>query len=237
MVNGDPAPKGQFPYLGFLQVNECAEVVDGEGGACGASLITPRAVLTAGHCLYQCSKTYKGLPKEVKTPYGYQYTYGEAAVVLNRYNLSKFESGTEFRPVTRIVRHPLYKRDSLFDVPAQYDMALMLLDRASKVTPIRLNTNPSFTAGTKFQVAGWGATDPEGDTYPDVPYYASVPYVSLPTCSEALTYDVWSGNVCAGGAEDKADTCVGDSGGPMVMNGDQAPAKHKLVSGKRACFY
>lgn len=79
------------------------------------------------------------------------------------------------------------------------------------------------------QVAGWGSTNTAGTQFPSIIRFASVPFVSMGTCRAVLNYNVWAGNVCAGGAANKADTCIGDSGGPMVLNGKSDPSQHRQV--------
>lgn len=229
IVNGDQAPQGRFPYLGFLTANDCApSTIHGD---CGSTLVSPRVVVTAGHCMFQCgSETWDGLPGETRGPPGFSYTYGSANVKLNRWDmLNSNEPGAEDKDIVKVVRHPWYKRDNSINIPAQNDIALLQLNSKSEVIPVRLNKNETFENGTTFQVAGWGSTNQEGTQFPNIIRYASVPYVPLEECRADLSYNVWEKNVCAGGGPDQADTCIGDSGGPMVLNGLEDPDKHEQV--------
>jgi len=57
-----------------------------------------------------------------------------------------------------------------------------------------------------------------------------VPFVPLNTCSSIYGYQIWPGFLCAGSnPANYADTCDGDSGGPIVINGTGNASAHRLV--------
>jgi secreted trypsin-like serine protease len=167
VVNGDEAPAGRFPYVGYLRAYDCTPST--LYGDCGSTLLMPRAILTAGHCLFECSKMWDGLPGETQNPAGFNYTYGDATVKLNRWDLAADEQpGGEEHVITQVARHEDYKRDNAVNIPAQNDLALLELDGPSDVKPVRLYDQEEFGEGMNFQVAGWGSTDAEGTEFPNI---------------------------------------------------------------------
>ncbi|MCP4932922.1 MAG: serine protease, partial [bacterium] len=86
-------------------------------------------------------------------------------------------------------------------------------------------------AGANGKVAGWGATDPYGTVLPTNLMEVSLPVISNTACNEAFrdlfslgnNVDIISDNMfCAGYVEGGKDSCVGDSGGPFIIDGKLA---------------
>ncbi len=143
IVGGAEAEPGSRPYL----------VILGGGGSlvkrgfCGGSLISPRAVLTAAHCITQEKTTILDKAEWVD---------------FNRHNVTK-DAKDEPGAVRIIVKesnqiqipHPRY-------VPAtvDFDVAVIILPRAmNDITPVTLNEDSSVpAAGVPLDVAGWGQT-------------------------------------------------------------------------------
>jgi secreted trypsin-like serine protease len=244
VVNGWEAENGQFPYAGSLLIDQgclaptpntsrrklsAAENITAsqeqrQASVCASSLIMPRVVVSAGHCLFKCktSAPVDSLPGEVTNPRTEEISWsGPITVKLNQVDISLPTSsvpGAEERVMSGATRHPDYVYvDSL---PLENDISLMWFDNPSQVTPVQIASQSTFDLGQQFMVAGWGYTNPNKASLSDVLLTAQVPYVPLSACSAKYNSPISSGDICAGSdpTTNFADSCAGDSGGPLVMN-------------------
>lgn len=200
VIGGVSAQSSTWPWM--------AALIDAGGDTytdqfCGAVLIHPRWVMTAAHCLH----SYSGNPVRP----------GDVAAVLGLTNL-KQDIGEQI-DVERIIIHPDYEYDQSDDA----DIALLKLKTASSRKPIRLFTGRSDLAGIYGTVIGWGVKSFQNFA-PAQLQQASVPIVSNNVCNAAYTRTdlypeppVTEGMMCAGFLEGGRDTCLGDSGGPLMI--------------------
>ncbi|KAK5931435.1 hypothetical protein CgunFtcFv8_027583 [Champsocephalus gunnari] len=191
VVNGEEARPHSWPWQISLQVKHGSRFHH----TCGGTLIAPRWVLTAGHCI---------------TP-GDVYR-----VVLGEHDQSQQEGSEQLRDVMRIIVHPDWDIDF---VARGNDLALLKLDKSpvlsDSVGPACLPP-PGETPphGTPCYISGWGNLYTHGPM-PDRLQQALLPVVGHSVCSRS---DWWGINVkntmiCAGGGE--VSGCNGDSGGPL----------------------
>ncbi|PSC71541.1 Serine ase stubble isoform C [Micractinium conductrix] len=176
---------------------------------CGASLIHKRVVMTAAHCVLDDHNAWSELDfvyPEVRIG-GYEYTGGEY----------------EARKAVAVLAHEGYDSKVINN-----DVALILLDRDSSKTPIKLPPSlpsPAVPEGTLLHAIGWGATSDKQDT-PYVLQETTSYALSIETCQldfqDVLYNENWNTNsvMCAAtapGAAYMEGTCSGDSGGPLFV--------------------
>lgn len=172
-------------------------------------MIAPDVVLTAQHCVQAIG-----------------------AVEIGRYNVSDDSEVYEVHVIEREVLHPEYYSDGSKDVD-EYDYALLKLYHATQwknVTVVTVNFNATVpnTNGQELYVMGWGK--PSLDAYEERSDYlqqAEVYYIENEYCrtfkssdGETLDDRVFDITLCAGDFDELDDSCTGDSGGPIVIRGN-----------------
>ena len=197
IIGGDIIEKGSRPYLVSLGRGD-----KGEYQACGGSLISPHAVLTAAHCLFDL-ETGEWYPPEW--------------VEFNRHDLCDDTGvvrlhleGTQC--YGDIIYHSGFSIDTM-----DYDVAILFLPTGIiDITPVILNTDQNVPSDdAPLDVAGWGQFITHGyDAYPTLPFATTVDYLSNEVCTvppyKKLSLEVTEQMMCA--YAKKTDSCHGDSG-------------------------
>ena len=193
IVGGAPVSDGSWPSIVALVP---------AGGSpqlstfCGGTLIAPTMVLTAAHCVIGASGATKPA--------------GSLEAVIGAEDLT---APADRIAVTAVRVHPGYRVEG--DAP---DAALLVLARpaAAPVAAIAGAAAQDPDLERAGAIAGWGEEGEDTALYPTRLVAAPVTIFSSARCREMLgsSFHV-GGALCAGRPGGGADTCSGDSGGPL----------------------
>ena len=178
---------------------------------CAGTLIAPNWILTSAHCVVRFDPS-------LSEPTNIPVNPREIIVALNLTDLDANEG--DLSDVERIVVHEDF--DGRLDSPTvSGDIALIktATDFLEQLTaPLRIAPG----AGTPATIVGWGAdgynnnTD-EATSFPAVLQAAATTIISNEDCAAANAgaFDINNTHICA--QEPGVDTCVADSGGPLLV--------------------
>lgn len=217
VIGGTTAKIEQYPWLAYI-----------EGGldtglfsfSCTGTVISPRVVLTAGHCV-------EDLEAEVlNRPSGYLVATGVASHL--------HVPGDHVSRVSRVLIYPGFSSTFIHG-----DAGLLILSKPTAAPPIPLAgaaDSGLLAAGTPIEVAGWGLTDYDRETEPAL---AQVGKLTMQDAGRCRTGDTDlhrhfspALQLCALDSPGfKASGCFGDSGGPAIAHRpDGTPVEIGIVS-------
>lgn len=193
----------------FLLPNSSG-VWEGWVSTCTGSVLSSTKILTAGHCTVG-------------------YPFGTTYVIAGRQDLNTanplVDNGGFIARVSSTWTDQGYNyADASATAPVDDVAVLTLKDALPAIyTPVTLSAQDDqtpYAEGTSAQVVGYGVTSTDPNATAGVLHEATVPMQSDSTCTGdyGTAYDA-NRMVCAGSVG--VDSCHGDSGGPISVNGVQ----------------
>lgn len=200
VIGGQGATIEEFPSLAYIQARE------GKGGfACTGTVVAPRVILTAAHCL-------EDLDRGRFTPAsGY-------AVATGTTTPRKAVRENVFR-VTETHIFPGFDPGNL-----RGDAGILVLDRPTAAPTISLASSADaslYGGGASVRLAGWGLTRANADDGPESLRTTTMTVQAPPFCKQKTrsyypTYSPAAQLCTLDVPSKKSGGCFGDSGGPVI---------------------
>jgi secreted trypsin-like serine protease len=203
VIGGHGTTIGDFPALAYI---EGAQATDGY--ACTGTVVAPRVVLTAGHCVEDLESSSIVEPSAIRVATG----------ISNLEHIPKDKVSL----VSQVLVYPHFDPALLHG-----DAGLLILSSPVAAKPIELASKADgslYSAGRKLKVAGWGINRFDGDDrahIPDQLQSGVVPIDAPERCRQGVSrfYGFYEADrqLCTLDAPQfKVTPCNGDSGGPAI---------------------
>ena len=166
---------------------------------CGGTLIGPKHVLSAAHCMH---------------------VFNDFDIIVGEHDITDSNDGTR-HTTSRIVSHPNYGYTYDFAVITLAEPVQLGLRAVPACLPTMSEHGGDFLDDKKMIVSGWGRFE-FGGSSPTVLHKVSVPGVSNAVCQQMYEGKygpdtIQADEMCAGNTVDGGvDACQGDSGGNRI---------------------
>jgi secreted trypsin-like serine protease len=200
IVGGRAGSIAEFPFLSFIEAREGKH-----GFACTGSVVAPRVVLTAAHCVEDLDRG--GLTPAKQYALATGVTSPGEAQAENIFHVTEAHVFPGFDPGT-----------------IHGDAGILILDRPTTAPTLALagsDDSALYAGGATVQLAGWGLTQPEAKEEPSGLRTTSM-VIETPTFCRAKTHGYFSpfspaAQMCTLDLPSrKSGGCFGDSGGPTI---------------------
>jgi secreted trypsin-like serine protease len=215
VIGGHNATIAQYPSLAYIEGVQATA-----GYACTGTVVAPRVILTAGHCV-----------EDIES--GSIVEPGRIAVATGISNLTKIPDAN-ISQVVQVLAYPNFDPTKL-----QGDAGLLILAAPVAAPPIAL-ANPAdaalYGAGDELTIAGWGIDDRNTGHAPNQLQAGEVPVEDAARCKRGTRrfYPFFdpTRQVCALDIPGfKITSCHGDSGGPAIaLRPDGTPVEIGVTS-------
>lgn len=200
VIGGHNATIAQYPSLAYIEGVQATA-----GYACTGTVVAPRVILTAGHCVEDIESSSIVEPSKI-------------AVATGISNLTKIPRAN-ISEVVQVLAYPNFDPTKL-----QGDAGLLILAAPVAAPPIALATSADaalYEAGDELTIAGWGIDNRTTEHAPNQLQAANVPVEEAARCKRGTRrfYPFFdpTHQVCVLDSPNfKITTCHGDSGGPAI---------------------
>ncbi len=200
VIGGHNATIAQYPSLAYIEGVQATA-----GYACTGTVVAPRVILTAGHCVEDIESSSIVEPTEI-------------AVATGVSNLAKIPRAN-ISAVVQVLAFPNFDPTKL-----QGDAGLLILAAPVVAPPIALATTADaalYEPGDEVTIAGWGIDDRKTGHAPNQLQAGTVPVEEASRCKRGTRsfYPFFdpTRQVCTLDTPGfKVTACHGDSGGPAI---------------------
>lgn len=215
IVGGGTVNSSQYPYVVGIITQFIGFDSSGNPGwytaTCTGSIISPTAVLTAGHCDTELLDGHtvvmagQSVLDPASTTSG--FVDGVASTWTDpSFNLAALNAGSTSVPIDDVSVLTLSQ-----PLPAAY----------TPVTLVAQGNNAPYATGTSATAIGYGVTSTTG-TDSGTLRAVTLPIADNGACGAAMPGADGNRMTCGGVAAGGVGTCYGDSGGPLIINGAEA---------------
>jgi trypsin len=215
IVGGRAGSIAEFPFLSYIEADEGKH-----GFACTGTVVAPRVVLTAAHCVENLDRGGLTPAKDYALATG--VTSPEEAKAENIFHVVEAHVFPGFDPGT-----------------LHGDAGILILDRPTTAPALALagaGDAALYAGGAKVQLAGWGLTQANQKEGPSGLRTTSM-VLETPSFCKAKTHGYYSpfspaAQMCTLDLPSKkSGGCFGDSGGPTIgLRPDGTPVELGIVS-------